>query len=87
MTSVDIQYSIDGPLRLTCPGLVLETYRAGDDDPALSSLGDGCTHGIRSYHQLIQTDNLNRKQQQWQGPAGDFFINTFGLTLPLIQGF
>ncbi|HAE14194.1 MAG TPA: hypothetical protein DCG24_08165, partial [Bacteroidetes bacterium] len=85
MTSVDIQYSIDGasPLTYFWTGS-LETYETEDVTLPSISLGDGA-HSI--VVTVVDPNGQPDENSSNDEASSDFFINTFGLTLPLIQGF
>jgi len=85
MTSVDINYSIDGatPITYYWTGSL---PTGGSEDVTLPSisLGDG------AHVLTITVSNPNGMPDEFaenNEASSDFFINTFGLTLPLIQGF
>ncbi|MBK8682811.1 MAG: M43 family zinc metalloprotease [Chitinophagales bacterium] len=85
MTSCEILYSVDGATATTYywTGL-LGTYEAEEVTLPSISLGDGAhTLSITVQNPSGFTDeNIVNNFI-----SGSFFINTFGLTLPLIQGF
>lgn len=85
MTSVDINYSVDGatPVTFYWTGS-LDSYETDDVTLPSLSLGDG------AHTLTITVSDPNGMPDEFAGnneTSSEFFINTFGLTLPLVQGF
>lgn len=85
LTSCEVKYSIDGatPVTYYWTGS-LGTYEAEEVTLPSISLGDGA-HTISV---TLENPSGNPDENMANNTASSsFFINTFGLTLPLIQGF
>jgi hypothetical protein len=85
MNSCSIDYSVDGATGITYFWTgSLETYETEDVTLPSISLGDGA----HSLCVTVSEPNGNPDENSANDEAcSDFFINSFGLTLPLIQGF
>ncbi len=85
LTSCEILYSVDGatPITYYWTGM-LSTYDTEEVTLPSISLGDGA----HTLSITVQNPNGNTDENIINNfISGSFYVNTFGLTLPLIQGF